>query len=258
MARSRRAWSRTRNGRITAPATPTGVHQRATLMLDAAGGARTEITDIPLPGPPDHGAAEIEYRDPNGEAQTVSNSMTIWPAQAAARNPRRTNGIRRAARTFTSRWSISRASRPPARRCASHCSAARPIRTVKRLVGGFYAYENTTETRKAGELCAGTTDRSRLFDCGAKPALTGSVVVQAASPTTPAIPATRTPKFTSPAEEQRDGSPATTMTGWTCCRRSRATSPARPRACRCGCRSARRPCWSRSSARESSRRRCSR
>ena len=35
----------------TSAATPTGVHQRATLMLDAAGGARTSITDIPLPRP---------------------------------------------------------------------------------------------------------------------------------------------------------------------------------------------------------------
>ncbi len=38
----------------------------------------------------------------------------------------------------------------------------------KRLVGGFYAYENTIETRKAGQLCSGKTDQRGDFVCNAK------------------------------------------------------------------------------------------
>ncbi len=49
----------------------------------------------------------------------------------------------------------------------------------KRLVGGFYAYENTVETRSAGELCSGRSDQRGQFVCNAKPALTGNVLVQA-------------------------------------------------------------------------------
>src|SRR4029077_7460899 len=49
----------------------------------------------------------------------------------------------------------------------------------KRLVGGFYAYDNTVETRRAGELCSGVTDRRGLLLCDAKTPITGAAVVQA-------------------------------------------------------------------------------
>ena len=81
-ARSRKAPSRAEQwyeGFETA--TPPGVHQRTDLTLDAAGGARTEITDIARSPTPIDVRAEMEYRDPNGETQTVSNSITIWPAK---------------------------------------------------------------------------------------------------------------------------------------------------------------------------------
>ena len=58
-----------------------GVHQRKDLTLDAAGGARTDISDIPRQPTPVEVHAELEYRDPNGESQTVSNNVMIWPAK---------------------------------------------------------------------------------------------------------------------------------------------------------------------------------
>ena len=60
---------------------PPGIHQRKDLTLDAAGGVRTDITDIARSATPISVSAEMEYRDPNGETQTVSNSITIWPAK---------------------------------------------------------------------------------------------------------------------------------------------------------------------------------
>ena len=58
-----------------------GVHQRKDLTLDGAGGARTDISDIPRESTPVEVHAELEYRDPNGESQTVSNNVMIWPAK---------------------------------------------------------------------------------------------------------------------------------------------------------------------------------
>src|SRR4029077_1637649 len=49
----------------------------------------------------------------------------------------------------------------------------------KRLVGGFYAYDNTIDTRHAGRLRSGATDQRRLLLRDAKTSLTGSVEVQA-------------------------------------------------------------------------------
>ena len=128
-------------------------------MLDAAGGARTEITDIPRSSTPTDVHAEIEYRDPNGETQTVSNSITIWPAKWLA-------GIR-AGEWVSSpghvsfRVAVVDGGRQAGRRRSGRLEmfTRKTFSYRKRLVGGFYAYENTIETRQAGELCSGVTDR---------------------------------------------------------------------------------------------------
>jgi uncharacterized protein YfaS (alpha-2-macroglobulin family) len=160
--------------------TATGVHQRTTLVLDAAGGARTQITDIPVAQTPVGVLAELEYRDPNGEAQTVSNSVTIWPSRLLV-------GIR------AGEWVSAHGARVHVAVVdqAGKPAAGAPVRLEmfskktysyrQRLVGGFYAYENTVETRRIGDLCAGKTDARRIFECKAKTALTGSVVVQASA-----------------------------------------------------------------------------
>jgi uncharacterized protein YfaS (alpha-2-macroglobulin family) len=161
-------------GEQTAP----GVHQRTALVLDAAGGARAQITAIPAAQTPVAVQAELEYRDPNGEAQTVSNSITIWPAKLLV-------GI------YGGQWVASTGARVHVAVVDQQGkpAAGAPVRLLlfshktysyrKRLVGGFYAYENTVETRSAGELCSGRSDQRGQFVCNAKPALTGNVLVQA-------------------------------------------------------------------------------
>ncbi len=158
---------------------PQGVHQRKDLTLDAAGGVRTSITDIPRQPTPVEVRAELEYRDPNGESQTVSNSITIFPA-------RRLVGV------AVDGWTSARK--------AAHIRAAvvddsgepvanAPVRIVlfrrtrysyrTRLVGGFYAYQVTEDTRKVGELCSGRTDAHGLFACDAHPSVTGEMIAEA-------------------------------------------------------------------------------
>ena len=158
-----------------------GVHQRTALVLDAAGGARAQITSIPAAQTPVGVQAELEYRDPNGEAQTVSNSVTIWPAQLLV-------GV------YGGEWVSSSGARvhvavvdqrgKPAAGAAVQVLlfSKKTYSYRKRLVGGFFAYENTTETRAAGELCSGKTDQRGTLVCNAKHkgGLTGSVLIQAA------------------------------------------------------------------------------
>ncbi len=157
-----------------------GVHQRRDLTLDAAGGARTEITDIALSKVPQDVRAEIEFRDPNGETQTVSNTVTIWPA-------RRLPGIR--IDDWTSEPGIIRAEiavvddngKPVANAPVQAITLSRNFYSYrKRLIGGFYAYENTEEVKRVGPLCSGTTNIRGLFFCEGKPGFTGEAVVQVA------------------------------------------------------------------------------
>ena len=156
-----------------------GVHQRIDLTLDAAGGARSEITGIKTSLTPIELNAEMEFRDPNGETQTVSNKTTIWPSK-------RLVGI------SIPDWIV--ATDKPKVHLAVVDDSGKPLAGAqvnvtlftrkrygyrKRLIGGFYAYENITDTKRVGELCSGNTDSHGLMVCEVKTGATGEVVAQA-------------------------------------------------------------------------------
>jgi uncharacterized protein YfaS (alpha-2-macroglobulin family) len=155
------------------------VHQRRDLVLDAAGGARTEITEVPRENVPQQVRAEIEFRDPNGEGQTVSNTATVWPARWLV-------GLR--ADDWVSSPGAARAQiavvddsgKPVAHAPVNVVLLTRKFYSYrKRLVGGFYAYENTEEVKGVGPLCSGTTDARGLMFCDEKPGITGEAILQA-------------------------------------------------------------------------------
>ncbi len=162
----------------SATETNPGVHQRKDLTLDASGGARADITDIPPANVAQDVRAEMEFRDPNGETQTVSNVVTVWPSRLLA-------GVR--IDDWTSEPGIIRA------KLAAIDDTGKPVAHVpihaivlaskfysyrKRLIGGFYAYENTQEVKRIGDLCAGVTDARGMFYCEGKPGFSGEAVVQ--------------------------------------------------------------------------------
>ncbi len=157
-----------------------GVHQRQDLTLDDAGGARAAITDIAGAKVPQEVRAEIEFRDPNGETQTVSNTVTIWPARLLP-------GIR--VDDWTSEPGIIRAQiavvddngKPAAHVAVQAITLSRNFYSYrKRLVGGFYAYENTEEVKRVGPLCSGITNGRGLFFCEGKPGFAGEAIIQVA------------------------------------------------------------------------------
>jgi len=51
----------------------------------------------------------------------------------------------------------------------------------KRLVGGVYSYEHSTETKKIAPLFEGKTDSRGLLICDAKSPVSGNVILQAES-----------------------------------------------------------------------------
>ena len=155
-----------------------GVHQRKDLTLDAAGGARTDITDIAVSSVPQDVSAEIEFRDPNGETQTVSNTVTIWPSHLLA--GLRVEDWAAAPGVINAKLAVVDDNGKPAINVpVSAVVLSRKYYTYrKRLIGGFYAYENTEEVKRVGDLCSGTTDERGLFACKGKPGFTGEAIVQ--------------------------------------------------------------------------------
>ena len=149
------------------------------LTLDALGSARTVIEGLRKIEVPMNILAELDFKDPNGETQTVSTNIPLWPS--AVRVGIKTDG-----------WAMSRdalkfqvavidiAGKPVAgtpvkvnlfeRRTYSH-------RT--RLVGGFYAYSNSEETRKIQLFCEGKTNSRGLIFCEGPTTVSGNLILEA-------------------------------------------------------------------------------
>ena len=149
------------------------------LVLDAAGALRTKVSGLPSSERPLDLVTELEYSDPSGERQTVSSRIPLWPSESLV-------GIR------PDSWAASRES------FKFHVRSidlrGRPLPEVdvvvdlferkhfshrKRLIGGFYAYEHVTETKRLGAVCQGRTDARGLLVCETKSPVSGNVILVA-------------------------------------------------------------------------------
>jgi uncharacterized protein YfaS (alpha-2-macroglobulin family) len=152
---------------------------RQDLRLDAAGTARGRLVLLPRPEAPRELLVELEFRDPNGEAQTVGATAELWPGAWLP-------GLR------NERWVLERGDlEARAAVIDAHGTpvAGAPIRvdvfdrrihsTRTRVVGGFYAYQHATEVRRLGPLCEGVSDAQGRFSCRGRPDAQGDVVLQA-------------------------------------------------------------------------------
>jgi len=152
------------------------VADRLALRLDDQGDGRVPIAPLPRIGQaPRELVLEASYSDPNGEVQTLRGSRTVWPAGVIA-------GLR--AEDWVS------VDKPLALRALALDLAGKPragvpieVKAVahvttssrKRLVGGFYSYDNHTETRDLGTVCSGRSDALGGLECKAKLETPGEV-----------------------------------------------------------------------------------
>ncbi len=155
------------------------VHQRQELTLDAAGTARATITRLPRADAPLELLVELEFRDANGEVQTVATTVPLWPARwLVGIKPDSWVASREGVKAQVAVVDVS--GRPVAGAAVQVDLLERKSYSHrKRLVGGFYAYEHMEETRRAGELCRGVTDVKGLLFCDGKPPVEGNLVLQA-------------------------------------------------------------------------------
>ena len=149
------------------------------LTLDRQGSVRTAITDLPKVEKPMTVAAELEFRDPNGEAQTVASRIPLWPAEWNV-------GLR------PDSWTLSKdllKFQVAVVDLIGKPVAGAPVKVDlfqrkhfshrKRLVGGFYAYENGFEVRKLTTVCEGKTDGRGLLICEKPSTVSGNLILQA-------------------------------------------------------------------------------
>lgn len=162
-------------------AAPPGVTPLKThaLTLDMAGAARVTLEKLPKIDVPKAIQAELEYQDASGEILTSSIRIPLWPAGivlglkpdgwAANKDKVKVHSL-----------VLDLDGKPRAgvnvkldllqRMQYSH---------RKRLVGGFYGYENYTEIKRIGDACKGRTDNKGLLICEFASPISGNLIVRA-------------------------------------------------------------------------------
>jgi len=144
------------------------VADKLPLTLDRSGAGSIAIDNLPRANAAQDLLIEATYADPNGEVQTLRSTSTLWPAAVVAGI--KTEGWVSASQKIRFQaLALNTNGQPMAGVPLSVQAVARTTTTSrKRMVGGFYSYDNKTETKDLGTVCTGKSDARGLLLCEAK------------------------------------------------------------------------------------------
>ena len=147
------------------------------LTLDQTGGFRTAFP-LPKVDKPQDLITELEFADPNGEIQTASLKTPLWPSRYLI-------GIK------PDSWASSKnklkfqvvvldieGNPVPGIPVQVEVFRKKNYSHRKRLTGGFYAYETTTEIRPVDAFSPGQTDAGGMLICERESVVTGDLTLQ--------------------------------------------------------------------------------
>ncbi|MBK9988776.1 MAG: alpha-2-macroglobulin [Betaproteobacteria bacterium] len=135
------------------------------LTLDRNGAGKLTIEPVPPATQPRELLLEATYADPNGEVQTLRSTSTLWPAGVIAGI--KTEGwVSSGQQIRFQALALDLTGKPQAGVALDVKAVARITTTSrKRLVGGFYTYDNKTDTKDLGSVCSGKSDDRGLLLC---------------------------------------------------------------------------------------------
>ena len=138
------------------------------VTLDRNGGGKVTIKAVPTSKQAQDLLLEATYADHNGEIQTIRSMSTLWPANVIAGI--KTEGWVSASQKIKFQALALDLSGKPAADVPLEVRATTRIVSTsrKRMVGGFYTYDNQTETKDIGSVCSGKSDSRGLLLCEAK------------------------------------------------------------------------------------------
>ena len=144
----------------------------ATLRGD---GTQRFAVDIPALDALTDMRVEMDYRDANGEVLTASRSIAIHPS--AVQLGMRTDGWMMKQDDLRLRLvALDTDGKPLKGQKVDVALYSRQILTARRrLIGGFYAYDNQMRTTKLDATCSATTDAQGLAQCAIDPGVSGEV-----------------------------------------------------------------------------------
>ena len=149
------------------------------LTLDKAGGARIVIDQLPQLSTPRDLVAEMAFQDANGETASVATRVPLWPSNYVIGIKPDAWALSKDAFKFTVAV-LGTNGKPVANApVAVDFFQRNGYSHRRRLIGGFYAYENSSEVVKLGPACSGKTDNKGLLVCDVKAPASGNLVLRA-------------------------------------------------------------------------------
>jgi uncharacterized protein YfaS (alpha-2-macroglobulin family) len=155
------------------------VADKLPVKLDRNGAGSAVVRELPALTSASELLSEMHFADPNGEIQTISQSTPLWTAAVVA-GIRNGNWLALQKSMTLTAVALDLDGKPRAgvpleingmlKQRSSH---------RKRMVGGFYAYENSSVSRDLGRLCSGRSDARGLLQCDVKFSESGEVVLTA-------------------------------------------------------------------------------
>lgn len=155
--------------------TPLPPTQSVPATLNAEGGQRQTI-EVPqgLTGNTDM-LVEMDYQDANGEVLTASRTIPVF-ASGVQLGVKTDGWLMKQDDLRLKLVALDTAGKPIARQRVSVEVYAREILTARRrLIGGFYAYDNRMKTTKLDATCSATTDAQGFASCTLEPGVSGEV-----------------------------------------------------------------------------------
>ncbi|WP_298011137.1 MG2 domain-containing protein [uncultured Aquabacterium sp.] len=141
------------------------VADKLAVTLDAKGAGKVTLPGLPAVTRPQQLLVQATYADPNGEVQTLSQSLPVWPS-AVVLGVRTDSWVSVKQKVATQVLALDTNGVPQAGvSVAVKAVAHRTSSTRKRLVGGFYAYDNQNADEDLGTVCRGTSDARGLVLC---------------------------------------------------------------------------------------------
>ncbi|MET1116992.1 MAG: alpha-2-macroglobulin family protein, partial [Comamonas sp.] len=145
------------------------------LVLDRQGAGRLELKSLPRASQARELLIEASYADPSGEVQTLRSTQTLWPAAVVA-GIQAENWVSTAREMQFQALALGLDGKPQAGVALKVQAVARiTTSSRKRLVGGFYSYDNQTTLKDLGTVCSGKSDAQGRLRCTTKIAQAGEI-----------------------------------------------------------------------------------
>ncbi|MGS0743634.1 alpha-2-macroglobulin family protein [Glaciimonas sp. GG7] len=155
------------------------VADKLPVTLDKNGAGKTSIQALPVITAPKELLTEMTFADPNGEIQTVSNLTPVWPS-AIVVGLKAGEWVSVKKKLTLTAVALNPAGQPQVGVPITISGKVKQTNSHrKRMVGGFYAYENTETSNDIGPLCSAKTDARGLMICTVELSESGNVELTA-------------------------------------------------------------------------------